>query len=196
MSKAVISFFRKVYVRCECFSFERVCADLSGDFVERPRPQAVDVKVGELTPSSRAVNVAVKVVSKGEVRSTTGGRDYSAHRVVDALVGDETGCVYLNLWDDNIDKVKEGDVLKIKNGYVNLFRGNIRLNIGRYGSFEVVAEPLVKEVNTENNVSSKQYEQERRFGGGYGGGGGRGGYGGRRGGYGDTRRDDYQRRRY
>jgi len=166
---------------------------LSEDFVERPRPQAVDVKVGELTPNSRAVNVTAKVVSKGEVRSTTSGRDYSAHRVVDALVGDETGCVYLNLWDDNIDKVKEGDILKIKNGYVNLFRGNIRLNIGRYGSFEVVTEPIIKEVNTENNVSSKQYEQERRFGGRYGGD--RGGYG-RRGGYGDRRRDDYQGRRY
>jgi len=170
-------------------SLKSVCS-LSEDFIERPRPQAVDVKIGELTPNSKAVNVVAKVVSKGEVRSTTSGRDYSAHRVVDALVGDETGCVYLNLWDDNIDKVKEGDILKIKNGYVNLFRGNIRLNIGRYGSFEVVTEPMIKEVNTENNVSSKQYEQERRFGGGGGG------YGGRRGGYGDRRRDDYQRRRY
>jgi len=166
---------------------------LSEDIGERPRPQPVDVKVNELTPNSKAVNVIAKVVSKGEVRSTTSGRDYTAHRVVDALVGDETGCIYLNLWDDNIDKVKEGDVLKIKNGYVNLFRGNMRLNIGRYGSFEVVAEPQIKEVNTENNLSSKQYEQERRFGGRYGGGGG---YGGRRGGYGERRRDDYQRRRY
>lgn len=177
---------------------------MSEDFVERPRPQAVDVKVGELTPNSKAVNVIVKVVSKGEVRSTTSGRDYTAHRVVDALVGDETGSVYLNLWDDNIDKIKEGDVVKVKNGYVNLFRGSMRLNIGRYGSFEVVAEPLVKEVNTENNLSSKQYEQERRFGGGryggrgggYGGRGGGGYGGGRRGGYGDRRRDDYQRGRY
>ena len=198
--------YHKVYVRFECFSLESVCS-LSEDFVERPRPQAVDVKVGELTPDSRAVNVVVKVVSKGEVRSTTSGRDYTQHRVVDALVGDETGSVYLNLWDDNIDKVKEGDVVKVKNGYVNLFRGNIRLNIGRYGSFEVVTEPVIKEVNTENNVSSKQYEQQRRFGGGggyggrggggYGGGRGGGGYGGgRRGGYGDRRRDDYQRGRY
>jgi len=164
---------------------------LTEDFVERPRPQPVDVKIGELTPNSKAVNVIAKAVSKGEVRSTTSGRDYTAHRVVDVLVGDETGCVYLNLWDDNIDKVKEGDILSIKNGYVNLFRGNMRLNIGRYGSFEVVAEPKI-EANTENNLSSKQYEQERRFGGGYGRGGG--GYGGRRGGYGDRRRDDYQRR--
>ena len=164
---------------------------MSEDIVERPRPQPVNVKVGELTPNSKAVNVTAKVVSKGEVRSITSGRDYSPHRVVDALVGDETGCIYLNLWDDNIDKVKEGETLNIKNGYVNLFRGSMRLNIGRYGSFEAVIESPIKEVNTQNNLSSKQYEQERRFGGGYGGG-----YGGRRGGYGDRRREDYQRRRY
>ena len=145
-------------------------------------------------------------MSKGEVRSTTSGRDYSEHKVAEALVGDETGCVYLNLWDDNIEKVKEGEVISIKNGYVNLFRGNMRLNIGRYGSFETVTEPQITNVNTENNVSSKQYEQERRFGGGeYRGGGGRGGGyrggggyggGGGRGGYGDRRGSDYQRRRY
>jgi len=169
---------------------------LSEDIVERPRPQPVNVKVSELTPDSKAVNVTAKVVSKGEVRNTTGGRDYSAHRVVDALVGDETGCIYMTLWDDNIDKVKEGDTISVKNGYINLFRGNMRLNIGRYGSFEILAESQIKEVNTENNLSSKQYEQERRFSGGrYGGGRGAGYRGGRRG-YGERRGSEYQRRRY
>jgi len=168
---------------------------LSEDVVERPRPQPVNVKIGELTPNSKAVNVTARVVSKGEVRSITSGRDYTPHKIVDALVGDETGCIYLNLWDDNIDKVKEGDTLNIKNGYVNLFRGNMRLNIGRYGSFDIVTESQIKEVNTENNMSSKQYEQERRFGGSYGGGRG-GGYGGGRRGYGDRRSGGYERRRY
>jgi len=167
---------------------------LSKDVIERSRPQPVNVKISELTPNSKAVNVTAKVVSKGEVRSTTGGRDYTTHRVVDALVGDETGCIYLNLWDDNIDKVNEADTLNIKNGYINLFRGYMRLNIGRYGSFEIVAESQIKELNTENNLSNKQYEQERRFGGRYGGRGG--GYGGGRRGYGDRRSGDFQRRRY
>jgi replication factor A1 len=166
---------------------------LSDDIVERPRPQPVDVKVGELTPNSRAVNVTAKIVSKGEARSTVSGRDYTQHKVVDALVGDETGSVYLNLWDDNIEKINEGDTIKIKNGYVNLFKGYMRLNIGRYGSFEKVTDSPIASVNTENNLSNKQYEQERRFGGRYGG---RGGYGSGRRGYGDRRGGDYQRRRY
>jgi len=120
------------------------------------------IKIEKLTPSSREVNLIVKVVSKSEVRNTT-GRDYSIHRVADALVGDETGCVYLTLWDDNIDKVNEEATLRITNGYVNLFRGNMRLNIGRYGSFQVLEESPIAEVNTENNLSDKRYEQERRY---------------------------------
>ena len=134
---------------------------MSEDVIERPRP--VDVRVSELTPDSKAVNVTVMVVSKGEVRNTTSGRDFTAHRVVDALVWDETGCIYLNLWDDNIEKVNEGGTLNIKNGYVNLFRGNMRLNIGKYGSYQILEESPITEVKTDNNLSEKRYEQERRY---------------------------------
>ena len=136
------------------------------------------VKVEKLTPNSREVNTIVKVVSKSEVRNVP-GRDYSMHKVADALVGDETGCIYLTLWDDNIDKIKEEAALHISNGYVKLFRGSMRLNIGKYGSFQLVEESPITEVNTENNLSDKQFEQERRYG--------RSRYGERR---------DYQRRRY
>jgi len=136
------------------------------------------VKVEGLTLNSREVNTIVKVVSKSEVRNVP-GRDYSMHRVADALVGDETGCIYLTLWDDNIDQIKEEAALRISNGYVKLFRGNMRLNIGKYGSFQLLDESPITEVNTENNLSDKRYEQERRYG--------RSRYGERR---------DYQRRRY
>jgi len=138
------------------------------------------VKIEKLGPNSREVNAIVKVVSKGEVRNVT-GRDYSVHRVADALVGDETGCVVMTLWDDNIDKINEEANLQITNGYMNLFRGNIRLNIGKYGSFQILKESTITKVNTENNLSEKRYEQERRF------------RPYRQRGYGERR--DYQRRR-
>lgn len=160
--------------------------------------QPVDVKVGQLTPDSKAVNVLAKVVSKSEIRDIAAGRDGASHKVSDALVGDETGCVYLTLWDDNITKVNEGVVVSVKNGYVNLFRGNIRLNIGRYGTLEVSDKTIAGEVKMENNVSNQVYDQPSRpfrggggrgFGGGYGGGRGYGGRDGRdqRGGYRDRR---------
>jgi len=159
------------------------------------KKQPVEAKVGDLTPQSKAVNVTAKVVSKTEIREIPMGRDGSPHKVSDALIGDETGVVYLTLWDDNIEKVNDGDTVRIENGYVTLFKGNIRLNIGKYGKLEPAQAPLAVEVNTENNVSSKTYEQERRpFRGGRGGGRGfgGGGYGGRDrrggGGFGGDRR--------
>jgi replication factor A1 len=157
--------------------------------------QPVDVKVGELTPQSRAVNVLAKVVSKSEIRDIAAGRDGAAHKVCDALVGDETGSVYLTLWDDNITKINEGETINVKNGYVNLFRGNIRLNIGRYGTLEVSEQALAGEVNTENNVSNQVYEQPRRPFRGRGDYGGRG-YGGGRDYGGRERRGGYRQRRY
>ena len=158
--------------------------------VEEPSESEEMVKIETLTPNSRGVNTIVKVVSKGEVRSVT-GRDYSVRRVADALVGDETGCVYMTLWDDKIDAINEEATLSITNGYINLFRGNIRLNIGKYGSYELVEDSPIDKVNTENNVSDKKYEQPRRFDRYGGRGGGGGGYGGGRSGGGG-----YQRRRY
>lgn len=146
----------------------------------------VDVKVGELTLASRAVNVKAKVVSKSHVRSIASGRDGAPHTVCDALIGDETGCIYLTLWDDNIGKVKEGETINIGNGYVSLFKGSMRLNIGRYGTLEVVKEALTGEVNTQNNLSTKMYEQPRRS---FKGRGGRD-FGGR------ERRGGYRQRRY
>jgi replication factor A1 len=115
-------------------------------------------KIEQLKPNTRSVNLMVKVASKGEPRMVSGG----AHRVADILVGDETGAIYLTLWDDAIDRVDEGMVIKIKNGFVSLFRGSMRLNVGRYGSFETVENAPEMNVNTENNLSLVQYEQEER----------------------------------
>ena len=173
---------------------------------------APPVKVSELGPYSKQVNTTVKVVQKGEARETVSRQDGTTHRVLDALVGDDTGAIYMTLWDDNIDKVNEGDTLNVKNGYVRPFKGSMRLNIGRYGTLEP-AETALGDVNTQNNLSDKLVEERpyrsfgggRRYGGGgggygrggggYGRGGGGGGYGGGRGrgGYGgrDRGRDRY-----
>ncbi|NIO36315.1 hypothetical protein GTO27_01280 [Candidatus Bathyarchaeota archaeon] len=133
---------------------------MSEGFSGRSEPK--DVKIAELTPRSRAVNVKAKAISKSETRNIAAGRDGRPHRVCDALVGDETGCVYLTLWDDKIEKVNEGDTVLVKNGYVNLFRGNMRLNVGRYGTLEIAETPFEGEVDTENNMSNKVYEWSRR----------------------------------
>ncbi len=143
------------------------------------------MKIGDLGPRSRNVNVHFKVVTAGDVREVH-SRDGSSHTVADVLVGDDTGTVYLTLWDENISKVEEGSIYVVKNGYTSLFRGNIRLNVGRYGEL-VPSDEEIAEVSEGNNISERTYPDERRrpYSGGFGGGGmsrdrgGRGDYRGR-----------------
>ncbi len=122
------------------------------------------VKVGDLTTYSRRVYTVVKVMSKTEPREVTSRSDMSTHKVAEALVGDDSGSIYMTLWDEAIDAIEEGQVLNIKDAYVNLFRGSMRLNLGRFGSYDVLDEAPFEDVNLENNLSSKVFDQPRGFG--------------------------------
>ena len=150
-------------------------------------PQTTQVKIGELKPTSRRIDVLVNVIQKQDEREVS-TRDGGSHKVADFLVGDETGCIILSLWDADITKIEPGKVYKILNGYVTVFQNSMRISTGKYGSIAPSDESV--EVNTDNNMSDKQVENPRRrftrggSSGGYGGrGGGRGGGSG--GGFGD-----------
>ena len=59
-------------------------------------------------------------------------------RVADCMLKDDSGQIKLSLWDDQIDMVKQGSKVRVTNGYTNSFRGELRLNVGRYGKLEVL----------------------------------------------------------
>ena len=116
--------------------------------------------------------------------------------MLDATVGDATGTVVVPMWDATIDSMEEGKTYLLTNGYTGLFKGNLRLNIGRYGEVKE-AEEALEEINSEVDMSAEEHEREyrprrsygggggdRRGGGGGGYGGGGGGRGGGGGGYG------------
>ena len=50
-----------------------------------------------------------------------------------AVLSDETGKIRLNLWRWQAKEVREGDKLKIINGFTKSFKGNIELNVGSKG---------------------------------------------------------------
>ena len=120
-------------------------------------------KIGSLERYSRNIETTVKVVSKNEPRRVSSRRDLSTHTVCDALVGDETGCIYLTLWDDDVGKVSEGEILGIKNAYINIFRGSMRLSLGRQGTYDSLEDAPFEEIDLENNLSDKVYGRDRGY---------------------------------
>ncbi len=114
-------------------------------------------KIKDLTPSSRRVNVVGKVVVLGEPKEikTRFGEDKS---VTEVTVADDTGKITLTLWDDQTKDIRDGEVLKIDNGYISLLRGHMRLNVGKYGSMAESEEDI--EPNEEPDMSEKEYEYQ------------------------------------
>jgi len=118
----------------------------------------VEKTVGELEPRMSEVNITIKVMSKTDTREVPSRFDGSILKVADALVGDNTGTILMTLWNDDIDKVNKDETISIKNGKTSLFRGSMRLKVGKYGNIEP-AEKTITEVNEENNLSDRQFEQ-------------------------------------
>ncbi len=148
--------------------------------------EPIEATVAELKPRMKNVTISFKVISIGEQREIESRKDGSSHRVCDITVGDTSGIVQVPLWDDTIDAVEEGSTYNLTNGYTGLFRGNLRLNVGRYGKLEA-AEEGIEEINMEVDMSAEEHEDDRprrSYGGGGGGGYGGGGRGGGGGGYG------------
>jgi len=111
-------------------------------------------KISELKPFMKKVDIEGKVIGKNEIREVTSKLDNSSHKVTEVLIGDDSGCVLLTLWDEAIDKVEEGKSYKVVNGYTSTFKNSLRLNVGRYGELSDGGE--IAEVNSENNISEKE----------------------------------------
>ena len=95
------------------------------------------MKIIELRPGMRRLEVTGKLTEKSETRDVT-TRYGEQSRVATVVLQDESGTVKLSLWNETIDQVNVNDTVKIENGYVTDFRGETQLNVGRYGKISIV----------------------------------------------------------
>ncbi len=96
------------------------------------------MKIGELQTGMKRIEIEAEVVDKGNPRQVQSRFGNETFNVADAMVQDETGVIKLTLWNEQIDQVKVGDKIKIENGYITSFKGEIQLNIGKYGKFTIL----------------------------------------------------------
>ena len=88
--------------------------------------------IRDLKPGMNHVSMRVRVLNISEPKQITTSLGVE-HEILEAEVGDETGSIALVLWDEKIIPIKVGDTLQIENGFVTSFKGEWRVNVGRYG---------------------------------------------------------------
>ena len=112
----------------------------------------------DLQPGTR-VTMHLKVDS---VNITRERRRYegTVNRSADCIVGDEHGCAVLIAKDNQLDIVKEGALITIRNAHANVVKEHMRIEIDRWAKVETSAKDVqkVKTVNLSNNLSDIEYE--------------------------------------
>ena len=96
------------------------------------------MKIENLRNGMKQVDIDAKVIEKAPTREVMSRYKNETYRVATAIISDDTGKIKLTLWNEDIEKVSENDSIKIENGYVNSFRGEIQLNVGKYGKLTVL----------------------------------------------------------
>lgn len=94
------------------------------------------MQVKDLKPKQGNVDITIDVVDVGIPREFN--KFGKAGKVATAIAKDETGDIKISLWNEDVDKVKAGDKIKLTNGYVNEWQGEMQLTTGRMGKLEVV----------------------------------------------------------
>src|SRR3989338_7415781 len=117
--------------------------------------------IKDLTPKQGKVVLIATVVEKGEPRNIQ--KPNFSGRVCDTQLKDETGQIKFTLWNEQVDSCNVGDTIKITNGYVNEWQGELQLSTGKFGSLEIVEKK--KEVTldafTPQKSESKQEVEQK-----------------------------------
>jgi len=94
------------------------------------------MKVNELKDKTKVDEIILKITSKEEPREVRGG----SLRVCNFTGEDDTGKVTITLWNNDIEKVKEGDTIKITGGWSQIYQDAMQISPGKFGQLEVVKE--------------------------------------------------------
>jgi len=95
------------------------------------------LNICDLKPGMNSVNIKVTVSEISEPKQIITGKG-SEHEILEVKVEDETGAMTLVLWDEKVLSLKVGDVLRIGNDFVTPFKGEWRINVGKYGEITKV----------------------------------------------------------
>jgi replication factor A1 len=96
-----------------------------------------NIEIRDLHDGDKKVNIEGKIVEKNGVREVKSRYGDCTYSVCDAVLADESGTVKLTLWNEQVEQVQVGDNVTVGNGYVSCFKGELQLNVGKYGVLKV-----------------------------------------------------------
>ena len=120
------------------------------------KSKPVFTNMSDFQPGTR-VNMHLRVASVKIVRERRRYDGGNLNRMAECIVGDQHGCVKMMAFDEQLNVVKEGSVITVRNAHANVVKEHVRLEVDRWAKVEASKEP-VSAVNQGKNYSDIEYE--------------------------------------
>jgi len=114
------------------------------------------LKINEIREGMRNIEAVGKVTKVFDVREFTVGEREG--KVASLFIGDETGTIRVTMWGamaENVKKAKEGDIVKVKEGYTKMNNSSPEIHLNDKSVFLVNPEG-----ESVNEVKTSSYERK------------------------------------
>jgi replication factor A1 len=91
------------------------------------------MKLNDLRPGMEHVDIQVRLVGLKEPREVETNYGVT-HVLVDGQVEDDSARMELTVWNEKIEqlnRVKSGDMVELKDCFITSFKGTLSINVGR-----------------------------------------------------------------
>ncbi|MFH1450368.1 MAG: SOSS complex subunit B family protein [archaeon] len=116
------------------------------------------MKIKDVLAQQNATLENVEVIDKADVR--TFQKFGKEGRVCKATLKDDSGEITLTLWNEDIEKVGEGDKISIIDGWVSEWQGNKQISTGRSGKIVKAGEDGAEPESESAPAASKKSKKE------------------------------------
>lgn len=109
------------------------------------------MQISELNAKSGFDELIVEIIEKQEAR--TFNKFGKEGQVANAKGKDESGEVSLTLWNEQVDQVGLGDKIKITNGWVGEWQGDLQVSTGKFGKLEIIEKANISENLADDEIA-------------------------------------------
>lgn len=114
------------------------------------------MNISDIKPNTGKIEVVGVVQDKQEPKEFV--KFGKTGKLCNATLKDDSGQIKITLWEDQVDKVNEGDRIQITNGWCGEFRGESQLSTGKFGQLDIVEMAGTKSSPSESTESEVDEE--------------------------------------
>jgi replication factor A1 len=119
------------------------------------------MNISELKSNTGKAEITAEVIEKQQPKEFE--KFGKKGKLCNVIIKDSSGTVKLTLWNEQVELVSMGDMVKISNGWVSEWQGEKQLSTGKFGKLEIVKKDATMVTNDPKLLGEEPEQAEEEF---------------------------------